>query len=104
MSRPRFGFQRFLRLCDNGDWSVRLLARAAYVYDAVGDARVFNTSFAGGSPFEIRTTEPAQLRFEVGAGLELNNKSGVALSLEYDGEYASRYSSNGGFLRARFNF
>jgi len=88
----------------NGDWAVRPLARAAYVYDAIGDARVFNASFDGGTPFALQTADPAQSRFEVGAGLELTNASGVALSIEYDGEFARDYQSNGGFLRARFNF
>ena len=86
-----------------GDWTVRPLARAAYVYDAVGDERVFNASF-GDAAFALRSAEPARSRVEVGAGLEIANASGVALSVEYDGEFADNYSSNGGFLRARFNF
>ena len=100
----KVGFEASNTISANG-WSMRPLVRAAYVYDAIGDERVLNASFAGAAaPFTLRTAEPAQSRAEFGAGLELSNAQGVALSLEYDGEAASNYTAHGGFLRARFNF
>ncbi len=88
-----------------GEWSARPLVRAAYVYDAIGDERVLSASFVGApTPFTLRSTEPGQSRAEFGAGLEVSNAQGVAISVEYDGEAASNYTAHGGFLRARFNF
>ena len=90
---------------DNAGWSLRPVARAAYVYDAIGDARVLNASFAGGaSPLVLTSGDPAQSRVEYGAGLEASSDNGWTFSLEYDGETASDYQSHGGFVRARFNF
>ena len=97
------GFELSNSFETNG-WTARPLVRAAFVYDAIGDERVLTNSFAGGSPFTLRSTEPAQSRAEFGAGLELSNRNGAAISVEYDGEAASNYTSHGGFLRARFNF
>ena len=85
--------------------SLRPVVRAAYVYDAIGDARVLNASFAGaGAPFVLSSSDPSQSRFEYGAGFEAGSDNGWTLSVAYDGETASDYQSHGGFVRARFNF
>lgn len=89
----------------NSGWSLRPVVRAAYVYDAIGDARILNASFAGAtSPFVLSSGEPAQSRVEYGAGLEASGANGWSFSIEYDGETAADYQAHGGFVRARFNF
>ena len=79
--------------------------RVGYVYDLIGDERVFNADFAGANaPFTLTTSEPAQSRFDVNTGFSINTGNSLSINVEYDGEFASGYQSHGGFLRARVAF
>ena len=93
-------------------WTIRPVIRAAYVYDAIGDARVLvgnipaanSTTALAGSNFTLTSFDPAQSRAEFGAGLGIHSGNGFSFDIEYDGEAASNYSSHGGFVRLRVNF
>ena len=85
--------------------SIKPFVRVGYVYDIIGDERVFNADFAGADvPFALTTSEPAQSRFDVNTGFGVEAGNGVSINVEYDGEFASGYQSHGGFLRARVAF
>jgi len=87
-----------------GGWIVKPNLRASYVYDFISDSRDLSISLPGAAAQLLSSGDAAGSRFEIGAGLDLVNLSGLAIGVAYEGDFASGYSSNAGLIRARFGF
>ncbi len=68
---------------DVGGTTVTPYARAAYAYDFIGDEREVTASFAGTTPFNLRSEDPSQSRFELGLDAKISDK--MSLGLGYEG-------------------
>ena len=87
-----------------GNWIVKPTLRANYLYDVIGDARNVNVTLAGAPSQALTSGDASGSRFEIGAGVDLVNTSGLSIGVAYEGDFASGYSSNTGLVRARIGF
>jgi len=75
-----------------------------WLYDFVGDKVATTAKFTGGgSSFDTRGAAPAQSSFDVGAGLTLY-EGNMSVSLVYDFEIKSKYTSHTGQAVLRYKF
>lgn len=80
--------------------------RAAVAYDFIGDTPVTNQTFTGGgSTFQIKGADAAQLSGNYGLGLGWDSSGGQwTFSVDYDGKVKSDYISHGARIESRFAF
>ena len=78
-------------------------ARLAATYDVVSDNSHANVAVIGGSNYAVDGSRLHRFGVEAGAGItaSINN---IDLTLEYNGAFRQDYRSQGGMLRARYNF
>ena len=83
------------------DLILRPMAQVGLIYDVIGEAREQTVSIAGGTPAALSSDNPSNLRGELRAGLDLSVGENTTVSVGYQGEVSSEFTSNGGFLRLR---
>ncbi len=99
------GLQLAGKVDETKDLSIVPFANIGYSYDLIGDGVGVNSSFNDGlDSFQLTAGESSQSRFDLGAGLNLINKSGLSIGAEYRGRFASDYQSHSGGIKVRFAF
>ncbi|MBO7244325.1 MAG: autotransporter domain-containing protein [Alphaproteobacteria bacterium] len=85
------------------DIMIRPTARIAATYDLLSENSQSNISVMGGSNYQMDGTRLHRFGIEtvIGATATIDN---VDITLEYNGAFRQDYRSQGGILRARYNF
>lgn len=78
-------------------------ARFAVTYDAVSDNSKANVSVLGGSNYSIEGERLHRLGVEAGLGVTASIQN-LDLTLEYNGAFRQDYRSQGGMIKAKYNF
>lgn len=74
-------------------------------YDVIGDeVESTNTLTGNGATFKTEGFDPAQVTFNVGAGLTYFSTMNWDFSAQYDFEYKEDYDAHAGTLRASYKF
>ena len=77
--------------------------RLAATYDVISDNSRANVSVIGGSNYSVDGARLHRFGVEAGAGVTASVDN-VDITLEYAGSFRQDYRSQGGMLRARYNF
>ena len=77
--------------------------RLAATYDIVSDNSRSNISVIGGSNYSIEGSRLHRFGFEAGAGVTASIDN-IDITLEYNGAFRQDYKSQGGMIKARYNF
>lgn len=78
---------------------------ASYGYDFIGKSQKTTANFIGqNSTFSSNASKIAQGSLKLGAGLKFYSQDGLTLSTDYVFEQRTKYKSNTGFVRAKYNF
>ncbi|MBK6510510.1 MAG: autotransporter domain-containing protein [Haliea sp.] len=86
-----------------GDWQLGPTARLAWVHEYLDENEKATAWYAGQSYIQ-EGFEPDQDFASVGLGMQASNEYGVSISLDYRGAFGSNFSSNQGWLSARYEF
>ncbi|MBQ8250328.1 MAG: autotransporter domain-containing protein [Alphaproteobacteria bacterium] len=78
-------------------------ARLAATYDVVSDNSRANVSVIGGNSYSVDGERLHRFGVEAGAGVTASVDN-IDITLEYTGAFRQDYKSQGGMLRARYNF
>ncbi len=78
-------------------------ARLAATYDVVSDNSRANVSVIGGNNYSVDGERLHRFGVEAGAGVTASVDN-IDITLEYTGAFRQDYKSQGGMLRARYNF
>ena len=86
-----------------GKTMIRPTARIAATYDILSENSDANISVIGGSNYQIEGSRLHRFGIEtvIGATATIDN---IDITLEYNGAFRQDYRSQGGILRARYNF
>ncbi|MEP1229582.1 MAG: autotransporter outer membrane beta-barrel domain-containing protein [Litorimonas sp.] len=98
------GFTAAPIIPSSSDWSIRPSLSANYVNDFTADSRDINITFPGSTTQTLTSGDPRGTRFEIGGQIDIVNAGGIAFGVGYEGDFSADYSSNAGFLRARYGF
>ncbi len=77
--------------------------RLAATYDIVSDNSRSNVSVIGGSNYAVEGSRLHRFGVEAGAGVTASIDN-IDITLEYNGAFRQDYKSQGGMLKARYNF
>ncbi len=78
---------------------------AGYRYDFIGDAVETVSAFNGvAGTFSSQGADPAQHKFNAGAGITWANVHNWDFTLSYDADYKADYLAHNAFIRAGYNF
>ena len=89
----------FTHCCIKWNPSVRLAA----TYDIISDNSKANVAVLGGGNYQIDGQRLHRFGVEAGAGITASIKN-LDLTLEYNGAFRQDYRSQGGMLKAKYNF
>ncbi len=85
------------------DFSISPTLHLAATYDLISDNSTANVLVLGGGNYRIDTKRLHRFGVEAGAGITATIGH-LDLTLEYNGAFRKDYDSQGGILRARYNF
>ncbi len=77
--------------------------RMAVTYDLISDSNTANVSVLGGGNYRIDSKRLHRFGVELDAGVTAT-MGNIDLTLEYNGAFRKDFKSQGGILRARYNF
>ncbi|MBK6740142.1 MAG: autotransporter domain-containing protein [Haliea sp.] len=86
-----------------GDWQLAPTARLAWVHEYLDENEKATARYAG-QPYIQEGFEPDRDFASVGLGMQASNEYGVSIGLDYRGAFGSNFSSNQGWLSARYEF